>query len=291
MIRPALTTLLALLALLAGISPGHTARLAVFRIDALGLDPPIVARLEGLLRAELGRLADATLPGPRALERLRLEHPALNDCTGEARCLARAGRLLAVEQIISGNIGALGQSYVINLKLVDVAAAREIRRVSDTLSGAPERLIEAIRLAAFRLVAPERLRGALNVQVSVPGAAIFLDGRLVGHSPLAPQAGLLVGRHALRISKPGYHDVLQGIDVPLQNVAELVVALERVLPPGSAPRAPAPAAPRTPTPWFSRWWFWTTVGVGAAALGTVLGLALVSDSGINCDVEPTRCAP
>jgi hypothetical protein len=288
--RRGLFGVLALLALLATGGPALAARLAVFRIDPLGIDPPIVARLEGLLRAELGRLADATMPGPRALHRLRLSHPELSDCTGEAHCLALAGRLLGVDQIISGNIGALGDSYVINLKLVEVASEREIRRVSDTLSGAPERLIEAIRLAAFRLVAPERLRGSLNVQVAVPGAAVYLDGRLLGYSPLALQPGLEVGRHALRVSKAGHHDVLQAVEVPLQNVAEVVVALERT----DAPRGPAAGATqrsgRSAPPWFSRGWFWATVGVGAAALGTVLGLALANDSGINCDGEPARCA-
>ncbi|MBK8480790.1 MAG: PEGA domain-containing protein [Proteobacteria bacterium] len=288
--RRRVTLALALVALLAAGAPARGARLAVFRIDPLGIDPRIVARLEGLLRAELGRLADATLPGTRALERLRLSHPALSDCTGEARCLALAGRLLAVDQIISGNIGALGDSYVINLKLVDVSSEREVRRVSDTLNGAPDRLIEAIRLAAFRLVAPERLRGSLNVQVGVPGAAVYLDGRLLGHSPLAPQHNLAVGRHTLRVSKAGHHDVLQAVEVPLQNVAQLIVALEPTISPQRpARRATAPQGVGAP-PWFSRPWFWTTVGVGAAVLGAALGLALANDSGINCDAEPARCA-
>ena len=191
--------------------------LAVFRIDPLGVSAEIVARLEALLRMELGRLADAALPSPGQIQRLVARHRKLSGCTGGVHCLARAGALLKVKRIISGNVGGLGDSYVLNIKLVDVGAKKEVRRIQETMSGHPDQLIEAVRVAAYRLVAPERLRGSLEVLANVAGATVALDGKELGATPLAIQHNLLVGEHTLRVTKAGYSDVLQEIKVRLQK--------------------------------------------------------------------------
>ncbi|MCK5797480.1 MAG: PEGA domain-containing protein, partial [Deltaproteobacteria bacterium] len=194
---------LAAAAMLSLILPQSTlaAGLAVFRIDPLGIDAHIVARLDGLLRIELARLADATIPDPSAVQLLVRKHPRLAACTGDVSCLAEAGRLLGVDRIISGNVGALGDSYVVNLKIVDVKTTHEISRIQETISGRPDELIDAVRVAAYRLVAPERLRGALTVLANIPKAKVWLDGALIGQTPLPLQHNLTVGEHSLRVAK------------------------------------------------------------------------------------------
>jgi hypothetical protein len=243
--------------------------------------------LEGLFRQELSRLADAKMPGGGEIQQALRRDPSLRNCTGEVGCLARLGKLLGVEQVISGNVGGLADSFVVNLKLVDVSEQKEIRRIQEPISGRPDELIEAVRVAAYGLVAPERLRGAVAVLADQPGANVFLDGELLGKTPLPTVHGLKVGSHALRVSKAGYADVVQTVSVRFQKTAQVVVQMQ-------APRKVDAAAQVRKSvrrvPWYSRWWFWTIVGVAAAGTGVALGYGLGGHAkGINCDVEPARC--
>ncbi len=274
------------LALLA--APARAGKLAVFRIDPLGVDPQIVARLEGLFRIELGRLADAAMPSALEVEAALRRQPGLQGCTGEVACLVRIGKLLGVEQIISGNVGGLGDSYVVNLKLVSVSESKEVRRIQEPISGTPDELIDAVRVAAYGLVAPDRLRGALVILADQPGAEVYLDGTLMGKTPVSTLHGLALGTHALRVSKPGYVDVVEQVRVRFQKTAQVVVKLQvpRARPGGAA----APRKVVRPVPWYTRWWFWVTVGVLAAGTGAALGYGVAgSNRGINCDAEPARC--
>ncbi|MCC6751899.1 MAG: PEGA domain-containing protein [Deltaproteobacteria bacterium] len=277
---------LGLLLVVGAAGSARAGRVAVFRIDPLGVDPQIVARLEGLLRMELGRLVDAAMPSPRRLQALMARAPRLQNCTGEVACLVEVGRLLGVEQVISGNVGGLAERFVLNVKLVDVASQKEVRRIQEAMSGEPDQLIEAVRVAAYGLVAPEKLLGALTVLANVPGAQVHLDGRLLGVTPLSTQHGLKVGSATLRLSKDGYTDAIQTVQVRFQKTAQVVVTLEQ---PRLGPKRRSSRPRVRPVPWYTRWWFWTAVGVVAAGLGTGLGFAFSSSRAINCDAEPARC--
>lgn len=262
-------------------------KVAIFRMDSLGVDALIVARLEALLRIEVDRLVGEASPKKSQLARLLTRRPHLRNCTGELACLSEVGRLLEVGRVIAGNVGGLGDSYVVNLKLVDAQRQSEIRRIQETISGEPDQLIEAVRVATYGLLAPDRLRGALNVLASVAGADVLLDGKWLGKTPLPAQHGLRVGSHDLRVSKDGYRDVVQPVTVRFQKTAEVVVRLET--PTASQMAASARQAEIRPVPWYTRWWFWTTVGVVAAGAGAAIAYGLSSNTGVNCSAEPERC--
>ncbi len=265
-----------------------TGKLAVFRIDPLGVEPQIVARLEGLFRLELSRLADAAMPSRSEVQRTLARNPALQNCTGDVRCLVKIGRLLGVERVISGNVGGLAGSYVVNLKIVDVPKNKELRRIQEPISGEPGQLIEAVRIAAYGLVAPERLRGALEILSDQPGAQVYLNGKREGKTPMPVMHGLPVGSYALRVSKPGYIDVIETVRVRFQKTAQIVVKLQP--PKGQRQGSQKIGDPKRPAPWYTRWWFWTTVGVVAAGVGAGLGYGLAgTGTGINCNAEPARC--
>ncbi|MBW2732913.1 MAG: PEGA domain-containing protein [Deltaproteobacteria bacterium] len=283
--RPVISAIIAVALL--GATPVQASGLAIFRVDPLGVDSQTVARLEGLLRIELGRLVDAAMPSALRVQRLMQRNRDLQACTGDVSCLAKAGRLLGVDRIISGNVGGLGDSYVVNLKLVDVSREKEVRRVQESISGDPNQLIEAVRVAAYGLVAPERLRGSLIVLANVAGAAVYLDGKLVGRTPLPLQRNLPAKESQLRVSKGGFTDALQKVQIRFQKMAQVVVTL--TVPEGAERPSSIPHELRRPMPWYTRWWFWATVGVVAAGAGSALGLALGKSSGTNCNAEPAAC--
>jgi len=109
---------------------------ALFRLDPLGIDSQIVDQLQRILRVELTRVVGRELPSERAVADVVAANPKLAACTADPTCLAPLAKALHVTLVVSGNVGGLADSYVVNLKLVD-DSGRELRRVTATLSGSP----------------------------------------------------------------------------------------------------------------------------------------------------------
>jgi hypothetical protein len=263
---------------MASAAGGGPQRVAIWRIDPLGgLSPEIVARLENLLTAEMGRLVPEIIPSVKA-QLVQQRSRVLRSCEGDDACLAALGRLLKVNVIVAGTLASLDQHYVVTLKMVDAATGRSLRRISEPLAGEAEQLIETVRVAAYRLLAPAQLKGDLQVLVSIPGAAIFLDGRRVGASPLrAPIGRLEVSQHTLRITHPDYLDFVRKVAVRFQKTTLVKVNMQRPRLASAEPRrAVIPVGPPVVrparTPWYAKWWFWTIVGVVAAGAGVATGM-------------------
>ena len=282
------------------VPPGQ--RIVLFRLESLGMPPEIVARLEALLRVELDRLLERPMPSRAEVERAIAKDAVLRNCAGETDCLLGVGKKLGTDMVIAGNVGGLGDSYVVNLKLVDVASATEKNRIKVPLEGSPDALIEAVRVALVNLVSPESVRGNLAVLVNVKGAKVYVDGRLAGTTPLPSNLianldarpeeknGKRQNLHQLRISAEGYIDYIKpDIEVRFQKTTEVVVRLqERVV---ALPGGELPPIRKQRKPFYTRWWFYTAVGVGAVLVGYVVGRALVKDNTVDCDANPQECMP
>src|SRR6185503_12404975 len=83
-------------------------KIAVWRFDALGIDNEIVQRLETLFRMELDRLDRVPQPSRRDIERTATA--AEQNCTGEEKCLISIGKRLAVDVVVTGTVGSLGDN-------------------------------------------------------------------------------------------------------------------------------------------------------------------------------------
>ena len=244
-------------------------KIAVWRFDALGIDVELVAKLETLFRSELDRLVKAPLPTRR--EMLEKLGGANNDCTGEDKCLAAIGKKLGVDVIVAGTVGSLGDNYVLNIKAVETATGKQLPPIhSDPLRGSPDDLIEGVRVAAYRLLAPAQLHGAIQVQTDLVGAEVYLDGMLIGKAPL-PQNGVVskleLKKHKLRVEAPGYAPFEDDVDVHFQKVSQVVV---RLLPSkdfiGSGKTFRVERSPI-----YTRTWFVVGAVVGAVVIGALIG--------------------
>ena len=201
-------------------------KIAVWKFDALGIDAEIVQRLETLFRLELERLDRVPLPSRRDIESKITA--AEQNCTGDEKCLSVIGKRLNVDYVVTGTVGSLGDNYVLNIKAVDVATGKSQRIQTPPLEGTPDELIEGVRVAAYSLLAPDQLHGALQVQSDLVGANVTLDGTPVGKTPLANQGvigKLALGKHKLHVEARDYAPFDDEVDVHFQKVSPVVVRL------------------------------------------------------------------
>ncbi len=274
---------------------GISKKIAVLELEALGMEREPVARLETLFRMELERLAGAKLPTRRQVQKAISSSRKLRRCGGADACLAEIGKKLGVDLVVTGNVAALGDSYILNIKAVNVATGQKIPRriATKPLRGAPDELIEAVRVAAYELLAPDDLEGSIVVLSDLVGAKVTLDGRAVGITPLAkPLGGLTLGDHRLIVDKDGYHPFQEEIRVRFQKTTRVIVRLvvedAPITPVGPAPvivkKRPAKRH------WYGSTWVLVGAGVTAAVVGGVIGYSLGHDPVIDCGRTPEKCA-
>jgi len=277
-------------------------RLAIWRLKPLGLDAPTTERLEVLLRAEASRIRGFALQEAKQTEGLlgRADNAALLECGGETACLAKIGKALGVDKLITGVIGALGEDYTYDLKLINVAKVQEEIRINGELSGREDQLIPAIRAALYKLMAPDQLIGSVLVEVPVQGAEVLVDGKPAGVTPLdKPIGNLRPGSHRLEIRKPGLTAFQGDVPVRFQQTTRVKVDLDSSAVTGLSYESeggdagqvpPAALVVRKPAPGISgvQVAAWSTLGAGAAVaiVGGILGWrSKVNEDQVNEAVE------
>jgi len=273
-----------------------TQRIAVWRLDALGIAPELAARLETLFRSELDRLAKTPLPTRKEMDTAVGKDKKLRECTGAEKCLTAIGTKVGVDVMVTGSVNALGDSYTLDIKAVDVATGKQLRRIqSDPLRGSPDELIEGVRVAAYSLLAPDQIYGSIIVLSDLVGAAVSLDDKNVGMTPLPKAlAKLSLGKHKLKVEAKGYLPFEEEVEVRFQKSSRVVVRLAAEL----VEDTTGPVEPTTikrvgKRPWYTSKWMYVGAGVAAITLGAVVGWAIGKDDVVSCippAVDP-RCMP
>jgi hypothetical protein len=147
-------------------------------------------------------------------------------CDGAVRCLARAGRYAGAHQVLETKVAALGGTLSISMRLIDTETAQEVSRVAEPVSD--DTAARALELHAFavQLLTPEIFVGVLRIQCPEAGAYAYLDDKLVGETPLRePLKNLRAGPHILRVTKSGFSDLHQFVDVAFNRTSTISVDL------------------------------------------------------------------
>jgi hypothetical protein len=243
---------------------------ALLPLRPLGAPPDVVHALEVTLRNELAHLQEARLaPAKEVADALQREP----DCEARLACAAAAAAHAGARQLIFGTTSQLGDSFMIDLKLLDAKTGQELRRATHPVSGSQDALIEMLREIAVQLLAPSRFVGSLRVDVpGAPGGLLFLDGKPSGTLPLAqPLEGLTPGQHVVRVKDKG-RETSTFVEVRFGRTTAARIDL------GAAPVVALPAAavpaivsavPRKPV-----WIRPAAIGIlGAGVASAVIGVA------------------
>jgi hypothetical protein len=213
----------------------------------------------------------------------------LEACERDVPCLVDLGKLVGATVFIAGEVGELGGGQVAYLTAIDVATGKEIGSTTAVLSGAADARQAEARAAAYRLLAPGLYVGTLALSVDVPGAVIYVDGKVVGRSPAAPITAS-VGTHALRVTHDKYRDFVRFVDVSFDaatkldvNLKEFPVVADEMVEKGR--KAPVPTGPVAPRPWYREWW--AVAGAGGVLLVGTIVITAIAGSGVDADREVT----
>lgn len=189
----------------------------------------------------------------------------------EVSCLAEIGGALGADFLVIGNLSLVGDAYIIQLQLANIAAAKIESRASREYSGDTKGVFAELRTAT-RLLVRDLLgqkSGTLAVSASEEGATVKLDGAIVGVSPLDEPLTVAGGLHELAVEKEGY--VVYRADVNIVEGKRLDVSARLIPSPEFIAKYKRDAS-------FTRTLAWVGVGVGAAALAGGIALYFVGSS-------------
>ncbi|HYY53193.1 MAG TPA: hypothetical protein VE755_09985, partial [Myxococcales bacterium] len=201
-------------------------------------------------------------------------------CETKVACAAAAASHAGARQLIMGTTSQLGDSFMVDLKLIDARSGQELRRATHPVSGAQEALIEKVREAAIHLIAPSRFVGALRVEVpGAAGAQLYLDGKPAGTLPLSqPLEGLAPGQHAIRV-KDKTQETSTFVEVRFGRTTDAQLDLGAA-PVVAVPAAALPVAIATGLPRKPAWVRPAAIAaIGAGVASAVIGVAFNARAG------------
>lgn len=172
----------------------------------------LASALTSVTGSELGRLGlfrvttSETIRSLLGLERQRLLMGCNENCGGGALTT-----LVDLDYLVTGRVNQVGGlrgskvSFTVELNLLDVKTARRVSSEVVTRLSESE-LVTAVQGAVVKLVAPllQGRSGSLVVSASEAGAAVKVDGSIVGTTPTVGRQTLVAGPHLVELEKDGF---------------------------------------------------------------------------------------
>ncbi len=135
----------------------------------------------------------------------------MSGCTS-TDCAVEAGKILGVEQMVSGNIGRIGRLYTVDIVLIDVETSKIIKSLTRDYSGEIEGLVGLMKSIADELAGasvtptPPPVKSGFNIKTNPEGVEVFVDNVYLGKTP-AVFDNLQPGEHRLKLQKKGYKTI------------------------------------------------------------------------------------
>jgi hypothetical protein len=116
--------------------------------------------------------------------------------------------------------------YTAEERRIVISASRPSQTMTLALARPRGRELPGTQRTAPAPAAAGRLTGALSVESRPPGAAVYLDGKLLGKTPFS-LAVVAAGDHAIRLERDGYHRWSSSIRIVASEQNRVTASLER----------------------------------------------------------------
>lgn len=153
--------------------------IAVTTLSSSGLGEGEDISLTNSLRAEIGKTGKYNVLERAKMYEILKEQGFQNiGACDEATCAIEMGKLLAVKYMILGNVGKVGKTFTINIRIVDVGSGKIINDITEYHKGSIDGLLtKVIPIAAQKLVGTyeeKRKPGAIIAISSVIAIAFIV---------------------------------------------------------------------------------------------------------------------
>ncbi len=128
-----------------------TKRIAVLDLQGDGVSKSAAKTLSERLRSKLVNTGAFHVLEREQMDEILGEQGFQQSGCVSDECLVEIGRLVGVEQMIGGSIGKIGQTYTLDLRIIDVQSGRILKTVSDDYRGDADGLLNVLEIAAKRI--------------------------------------------------------------------------------------------------------------------------------------------
>jgi TolB-like protein len=149
------------------------------------------------------------------------------------QCAIEVGRMLHVEQIVTGSIGIFDRIFTIEIMLVDVETSQIKKSISQDFDGEKKELLHFMNTIANLIVgideppSPKELDvGILQIITEPVLAEVLLDDTPVGETPLKLE-NISSGQHKIKVIAEGYAPIEGKIKVEKGKVNKFKVTLKK----------------------------------------------------------------
>jgi TolB-like protein len=190
-------------------------------------------------------------------------------CTS-TQCAVEVGKLLNVQKMVSGSIGKIGQTYTIDLSLIDVKTAQIEQSFVRDYKGEIDGLLREMEAIAGQIAAKssgkplEEQKYVVSIRSTPTSGTIVINNKEIGNTPYrftAPKGMEL----SIKIKKENYQDWEQRITV--KDNMEINASLQYAIKGKEGQKQVVKEG-------GSKTWLWITLGVlavGGGVAAAVLG--------------------
>ena len=191
---------------LSGQTAQATVTLAVFDFEGKGISSSEAAALTDRFRSVLIATQKFTVVERDKINLILEEIGLQMSGVISEETISQAGKLLGVQQIITGSIGRIEDTYTVDLRIVNVETGKVIQSISENTSGSKENLIALLERLAKQLAGLKVRLQTYRIKIfSDPeNGSVYVDGKYMGIAPLV--VSLEEGVHEVRIKHEGYRE-------------------------------------------------------------------------------------
>jgi len=206
--------------------------MAIIDFEGLGISQQEAQLLTNRLRTLLVQTDNYNIIERGQMEQIFQEQNfQLSSCTSQ-ECAVEIGQILGAQQIMTGSIGKIGETFTVDLRIIDVATSEILRTASYDIRGEIDLMLtEGMVEVARRISGESRLGagpryGTLNVYSEPSGARVFIDNRERGSTPFAATDLPAGEEYNVRLMLDGYQPITRTIKIREGDNPALNVSLQ-----------------------------------------------------------------